>query len=42
MKKNSLPIVIAIGAITAIFATLLQKRIEAAQPVDTWEPVSLG
>ncbi|MGI8517173.1 MAG: hypothetical protein ACR2ME_02350 [Acidimicrobiia bacterium] len=40
--KKPLPVFLAIGAITAIFATLLQKRIEAAQPVDNWEPVSFG
>jgi hypothetical protein len=37
-----LPVFIAIGALTAIFATLLQKRMEAAQPADSWEPVSLA
>jgi len=40
--KKSLPVFIAIGAVSAIFATLLQKRFEAAKPAETWEPVSFG
>jgi len=36
-----LPIFVAVGVVTAVFAALLQKRLESAQPVDNWEPVTL-
>ncbi|HEY3428517.1 MAG TPA: hypothetical protein VGK83_07620 [Acidimicrobiia bacterium] len=37
-----LPIIIAVGALTAVFATLLQKRIEESKSTEVWEPVSLS
>ncbi|MGH8957512.1 MAG: hypothetical protein ACRDVK_02440 [Acidimicrobiia bacterium] len=37
-----LPIIIAVGALTAVFATLLQKRIQGNKSTEAWEPVSLS
>ncbi|HJU82157.1 MAG TPA: hypothetical protein VJ796_10500 [Acidimicrobiia bacterium] len=37
-----LPIIIAVGALTAVFATLLQKRIKESTATEAWEPVSLS
>jgi hypothetical protein len=37
-----LPIIIVVGAVTAVFATLLQKRIQESRTPEAWEPVSLS
>ena len=43
LVKRQLPTIIVIGALTAVFANLLQKRLASSnQPTEEWEPVSLA